>query len=552
MGDLTRRSFLLGAASAGAVAAAGMGLAACSPQQPDTMGAGSTGGGGAAATDDVGNSIAIKGPIDEASIVETLETEVLVIGGGVSGSIAAATAAEEGKKVIVLQKAQTAFANGSGAAAWNTKAQKAAGVDFDPWQAVIDWTRAGENRADLDLLKTWIYNSGPAIDWATEKTTEVEGVGPVIFFHFDGDYPDLHNFAYPDVHMWVGQMRSLAQWMLDFAAGTGNAQVLYETPAVQIIRENNNTGRVSGAIAKNDAGDFIRVNASSAVILAAGDYGNNPVLRAQYLPHAEGLPCAYADPTQNVGDGQYMGMWIGGFMQRAPHASNIHYDPSVNVPNVAGTGMPWLFVNQNGERFCNEDMEYGQLYAQDMNQPGLMHLQIFDDNFRTDWQDMGSGMMKKEPPMDIVAGTLDAVEKGDAFSADTLDALAEAAGLPADALKKTVERYNALCDAGYDDDYGKQSGRLKPVRKAPFYAVRRQAGILCTLNGIITNGDYQALDENRNVIDGLYVTGNCQGNFFGGLEHQMIIPGMSLGRAITTGRVAGLLAAGKEIARGRM
>lgn len=125
-------------------------------------------------------------------------------------------------------------------------------------------------------------------------------------------------------------------------------------------------------------------------------------------------------------------------------------------------------------------------------------------------------------------------------------------GVPADALAATVERYNVLCDAGYDDDYGKQAGRLKPVRQAPFYAIARKPGVLCTLNGIVTNGTCQALDADRAVIEGLYAVGNCQGNFFGGLEHQMVIPGMSLGRAMTTGRVAALVASGQDIAEGRI
>jgi fumarate reductase flavoprotein subunit len=490
-------------------------------------------------------------PIADSEIKETIDVEIVVIGGGVAGSVAAATAAEAGKKVAVLQKAEVAVANGAGAAAWNSKAQQELGDEFDPWQAVTEWNRQGENRADLDLLKSWIYNSGPTMDWAMALTNDVEGVGPVfVGLNHGMDYPDFWNFAYPTVHMWAGQMGPLAQWLLDYAEDKG-ATVYYSTPAVQIVRDADNTGRVSGVIGKNEAGEYIKFNASGAVILAAGDYGNNPVLRAQYLPFAEGLACAYMRPDINKGDGQYMGIYVGGKMQLSPHCSNIHFDPPINVPDVPGSGIPWLFVNKRGRRFCNEDVQYGQLWAQDMNQPDLMHYQIFDDNFRTDWEDMGSGMMKKEPPVPIVEGVDAAVEAGNAYKADTIEELAAAINVPADALKASVDRYNELCDAGYDDDYGKQASRLKPVRQGPFYAVARQPGILCTLNGIITNGNCEALDENHEVIEGLYAVGNCQGNYFGGLEHQMIIPGMSLGRAMTTGRVAGLLASGQPVATGR-
>ncbi len=541
----TRRSFIgLGGAAAAAIAAGS--LAGCA--------SGSSSSGAAAPAEAAGTTdykVAPE-PIAEDDVKETIEADIVVVGGGISGAVAAATAAEAGKKVVVLQKAETALSHGSGAAAWNSKAQRECGADFDPWEAVIEWTRQGENRADLDLLKTWIYNSGPTMDWATALTDAVEGVGPVMMIYMpDMQYPDQFNKCFPTVHMWTGQMQALAQWLLDYAEENG-AEVRYSTPAVQLVRDDDNTGRVSAAIGKTDSGDYLKATAADGVILAAGDYGNNPAMRAEYLPHAEGLKSAYTRPDVNTGDGQLMGMWVGGFMQLAPHCSNIHYDPPIDVPDIGGSGIPWLFVNKNGKRFCNEDMQYGQLYAQDMNQPDYMHFQVFDDNFRTDWEDMGSGMMKKEPPVDIVASIEAGVEKGDVYTGETIEALAESMGVPADALAATVERYNALCDAGYDDDYGKQAGRLKPVRQAPFYAVARKPGVLCTLNGIVTNGECQALDANREVIEGLYVVGNCQGNFFGGLEHQMVIPGMSLGRAMTTGRVAALVASGQEIAKGRM
>ena len=541
----TRRSFI-GLGGVAAAVAAGS-LAGCA----STPSSSPSGAATAASTPAKTDYKSAPDPIADEEIKETVEADIVVIGGGISGAVAAATAAEAGKSVVVLQKASTALSHGSGAAAWNSKAQQEAGADFDPWEAVMEWTRQGENRADLDLLKTWIYNSGPTMDWATALTNDVEGVGPVMMIYMpDMEYPDQFNRCYPTVHMWVGQMQALAQWLLDYAAEKG-ADVRYRTPAVQLVREDNNAGRVSAALAKGPDG-YLKVIATTGIILASGDYGNNANMRAEYLPHAEGLKSAYSQPDINTGDGQLMGMWVGGAMQLSPHCSNIHYDPPIDVPDIAGSGIPWLFINKLGKRFCNEDMQYGQLYAQDMNQPDYMHFQVFDDNFRTDWEDMGSGMMKKEPPVDIVESIEAGVTNGDVYTGNTLEELAKAMGVPAKDLAATVERYNQLCDAGYDDDYGKQTGRLKPVRQAPFYGIARKPGVLCTLNGIITDGECRALDENREVIEGLFVVGNCQGNFFGGLEHQMVIPGMSLGRAMTTGRVAGLVASGQKIASGRL
>jgi fumarate reductase flavoprotein subunit len=549
--ELSRRDFIKAGSLTAGVLAATAGLAACAPDS--STGSPSAGGSDGMAAGDLGGSIAVMEPIPDSEIKETIDVDVVVIGGGIAGSVAAATVAEEGKSVAVLQKADVAFSNGIGAAAWNSKVAQEAGVEFDPWEAVSAWMREEENRSDLNLLKTWIYNSGPTMDWLIPLTNDVEGVGPV-FGPGPGPAYDASNFtySYPVVHMWLGQMQALAQWLLDYSEEKGS-KVYYNTPGVQIIRDDSNTGRVSGVIAKNEADEYIRFNAADAVILAAGEYGNNPVLRAKYMPYAEGLAHAYPRPDLNKGDGHYMGMYVGGKMQLSPHCSAIHYDPPIAVPDVPGSGIPWLFVNKLGRRFCNEDVEYGQLWGQDMNQPDFTHYQIFDDNYRTDYLEMGEGMMRGMFLGTNPAEAVDAaVAAGNVYKGDTVAGLAEAAGLPVDALTATVDRYNVLCDAGYDDDFGKQAARLKPVRQAPFYAIARQPGVLCALAGIITNGNYQALDENDEVIEGLYVVGNCQGNFFGGVEYPLIIPGLSLGRAITTGRVAGLQAAGKPIATGRL
>ena len=542
----TRRTFVGLGGVAAAVAAGSLAGCAASPNASSSTDEAST-----SVQSGKGDYKAVPAPISDDEVVETLEADIVVIGGGISGAVAAATAVEAGNNVVVFQKAATALSHGSGAAAWNSKAQQEVGADFDPWEAVTEWTRQGENRADLNLIKAWIYNSGPTMDWATALTNDVEGVGPVNMIYLaDMEYPDQHNRCYPTVHMWTGEMQALAQWLLDYAEQNG-ADIRYRTPAVQLARDEGSGGRVSTVFAQGEEG-YLKAIAADGIILAAGDYGNNPDMRAEYLPHAEGLKSAYTQPDINTGDGQLMGIWVGGSMQPSPHCSNIHYDPPIDVPDIGGSGIPWLFVNKNGKRFCNEDMQYGQLYAQDMNQPDHLHFQVFDDNFRTDWEDMGSGMMKKEPPVDIVASIEAGVENGDVYVGDTIEELAQTMGVPSDALAETVERYNQLCDAGYDDDYGKQAGRLKAVRKAPFYAVARKPGVLCTLNGIVTDAECRALDAERNVIDGLFAVGNCQGNFFGGLEHQMVIPGMSLGRAMTTGRIAALVATGQHPASGRL
>lgn len=337
-------------------------------------------------------------------------------------------------------------------------------------------------------------------------------------------------------------MQAVAQWLIDYALGSGNAQVFYSTPGVQL--KTNEAGAVVGVIAKKEDGSYM-LGKGQSVILATGDYGHNDGLRAEFMPHIEGLPSAYSRMS-NTGDGILMGHWVGGTIQPSPHCGNIHYDPPVAYPDVPGSGQPWLSVNQSGKRFANEDVVYGQIYAQDMNQPGLMHWQIFDGNFKEQCGTLGSGMMRTEPFPGYGDAIEEAADNGQCKRADTIEKLAELMGVPVEDFKATVERYNELYEKGADEDFGKLTKYLTPITTPPFYAVARQAGVLCTLNGLLTDEDFRVLDANEKVIDDLYAVGNTQGGWFGGLEHQMMIPGMSLGRAATSGRVAAKRACGAD------
>lgn len=164
-----------------------------------------------------------------------------------------------------------------------------------------------------------------------------------------------------------------------------------------------------------------------------------------------------------------------------------------------------------------------------------MHFQIFDDNYATDIKGMGKGGNMRGDWTEIVP---QALEAGDLYTGNTLEELAESMGVPADTFVATVERYNELAEKGHDEDFGKQSSRLKPLVTPPYYAFARQATCLTPLCGLEVNGDMQVLDEEGNAIEGLYAAGNNSGNFFGGLIQRMNAGGMGVGRAILTGRVA--------------
>jgi fumarate reductase flavoprotein subunit len=558
---LTRRRFLgFGSVAAATVAAAS--LAGCTPPAPSGAASDTPASGGGAPVD----YKAPPPPIADSEISEEISADVVVVGAGMAGCNAAWSASEATPNVVVFQKYEKAFCHGGGIAGYGTRLQKDLGpdADFDVEEEINRWMRVSEYRSDRKLVHRWAQYSGVALDRICDAIDGDDSEGLPAFYMYDPGYgttyPDEWNFAYsggivmgamdapgaePD---GIGHMDRITEIILNQAVKNG-AQVFFNTPAVQLIRDDNNQGRVSAVIAQKEDGSYIKCTASKGVILAAGDYGHNDAMRAEYMPHIEGMRVSYSRDG-NTGDGHLMGLWVGADIQKSPHAGNMHYDPGIApAHNVAGSGCPWLYVNTLGERFCNEDASYGQLYAQDMMQPDLIHYQVFDANYVDDVLagKMGQGNQKNGPfPGFGMAFIDDAIERGYVYQGQTIKELADDMGIPADTLEATVTRYNELVDLGKDLDFGKQPGRLTAIVSPPFYSILRQACLLCALGGLVINDRMEVIDKNRQIIPGLYAAGNNSGNWFGGLEHPMIIPGMSLGRAVVTGYLAGLSATGQE------
>ena len=130
---------------------------------------------------------------------------------------------------------------------------------------------------------------------------------------------------------------------------------------------------------------------------------------------------------------------------------------------------------------------------------------------------------------------------------NSLDELAQKMGIPAEGLKKTVARYNELCEKGVDEDFGKRKVLMTPILKAPFYAGKLSSSLLAMSGGLHTDPSLLVLDVNDKPIEGLYVCGAAAGEYFGSDDYPTICPGMNHGRCLTFGRLAGIMAAGGDI-----
>jgi len=535
---LTRRQFLTGAGVA-SLAVAGTGLVGCSAVTASNT---------TSKTQSVPVWEQIPNAIPAGNIKKTVSAEVVIVGAGIAGCCAAMSAAQAGLHTVVVQKGGAVFNYATGVASYDTKQQKAAGAPdkYDVEQLISGFMANATNIPDRQFIELWRKRSGSDMDWLYDLMLGTEIDPPT--WDWTEDEPIMGMFN------MIAAMPVLAKM-----AQEKGVEFYYNTPAVQLERKN--AGRVTAVIAKNENGDYQKFEASKAVVLCAGDYGNNPEMRAEFMPHAEGFQSAVY-PAYNTGDGELMAMWVGAAMDKKPHCTNIHYDLiDGTLKQIYGAGIPWLRVNKNGERFSNEDVIYGLIPLQDASQPGCVHIDIFDADYETYQPLMGDGLYRSYPTAEDTApvflkyldnqgidhstisdytAMLEAyVKLGTMFKADTIEGLAKQINVPGDALKMTVDRYNKLVDAGKDKDYGKSPDYLYPIKKAPFYGVPRQAYSLSCLSGLAINYDCQVLDTDGNVISGLYACGNNSGGrWFAGLVQPMNIPGVPSSRAVITARVA--------------
>ncbi len=500
-------------------------------------------------------------PVDEFEFAETVDCDVVVVGAGTAGMPAAVSAAEAGARVVVLEKQPSGFGMRNYIGAVGTTTQRDAGVEISEKEIVQELLRYSSYRADASLIKLWAERSGEAIDWYTGL---MEEGGMHVWLETDiNDDPESPFKEYSTCHMYYN---------LDDADLTETAvmaakmeavgcDVRYSTPMVQLIQEDG--GKVSGVVAQNAEGGYVRVNASKGVVLATGGYAaDTDMLRAlnekDYLANVMN----YCDPAA-TGDGIRAAHHAGGQMDLAHTA--MYFQRGCTMPGSVGGdwstpclwwmgSQPFLQVNRKGERFANESLPYDYNLHQAAGQSGRVFVSVFDSSWQEDVTAFHTiGCSRIIPASQLTEGyegvkwTFEkvtaasfepALEGGQLVQADTIEELAEKMGMDPEVLTATVERYNELCAQGEDTDFYKESYRLRPVDEPPYYAVTVGGQLLCTMDGMQINTDFQVLDENHDPIEGLYAIGNDSGCYFADCYPELVV-GAAAGRSVTFGYLVG-------------
>ena len=569
--SMDRRSFIKGMAVSG-VAATAAGLAGCAAA-PNKGGAASGSGNASASAEAGAKRYSFETPpksIEESQIAETYEADIVVVGAGVSGMVCAASAAQEGADVILFAASTAPVFRGGSNHGIGTKAQKRYGIDYNAnnLSPMIKKQMADAGYL-IDQKKwwKWINHSSESMDWLIdvmeeagwETTIEVGYDDPDGVFSFQ---PSAHNWISDEVTNGSANGQGLVVSELERIILENGCRIDYRTVAQHLVRDDDNSGRVSAVVAQNEAGDYVKYIGRKAVVLATGDFSGDREMMEKYCPWAMDLldenwsldyDAGFQFGGLYPGDGQKMGLWVGAGWQKVyPNAPMIlgmiaaQLPSQIGVQNYTGPNL-----NMNGERYMNEDTTATYSVMSVMNQPERTAYFIWEAAYayRYDTWCVGGTTIdqdngpKPKSSEEILAEWEAAAENRAYVKADTIEELlSQLDGIDAEQAKATLERYNMYCENGVDEDFHKDPRYLAPVKTGPFFGFKYQvdpSAFLCVTGGLRTNENMQVCDENDVPIDGLYNLGVMVGDSYGTL-YNFGVEGHNLGmNCITFGYLVG-------------
>ena len=526
--------------------------------------------------------------IDESKVTKTVDVDVAVVGCGVAGVAAVRSIAEDGGKVAAFEKAdgpqcrsgEYAVINGNVQAKWGRNTWTREQIDEIVDSHMVESTY----RCKRPIMSKWAHNIGDAFDWWVEANPELyyaettrsaipdENANNFLIPIF---YPLPENYdwkqerfpCYPTSVEFLPNQSVTVNANMQKAVDTGNVDTFYGCFVEKLIMEN---GRCVGLYARDAAtGEYIKCNAAKGVILSTGDYSQNTKMLQHFCPEVieNNIQCLFTNVDvegsfTNQGDGIQLGMWAGAQVQQS-HAPMIHH--MGGGADLSGVGVMgnagFLNLDLNGKRFMNEDLPGQQLENQIELQKNRESWQIFDSNwpqqlpympaahggacYYEDYASEAEGPKNNttyrnyKSPYQLEA----AVADGRAVKADTLEELVAKIYPDDTAAQQTalesIQRYNQLAKDGYDEDFHKPASRMWALENGPFYADKfTTALLLVCIGGLESDENCHTFDADRNVIPGLYVAGNVQGNRFA-TEYPIGLKGVSHSMAMYYGYVAG-------------
>ena len=489
----------------------------------------------------------------------TIDADIAIVGAGGAGMTAAITAAAEGKSVVILESqpmvggnsvratggmnaGKTVYQdeNEFGESAGVEKTLKAAAEKYadnetitalaatvaEQWAAYqanptgyfdsvelmeLDTMIGGKGVNDPALVETLCSNSADAIDWLGEQGITLNSVS------------SAGGASVKRIHRPVneeGKVVSVGAYMvplLEEDCQKAGVQMMLNTTATEILTDDN--GAAVGIKATGASGETITINAK-AVILTSGGFGANMDMVVEYKPELKGFMTTNAPGI--LGQGIKMAQAIGADtvdMDQIQIHPTVQYDSaSLITEGLRGDGA--VLINSEGKRFIDEVGTRDVVSAAEIAQPGSYSWLIIDQKMVDD--------------SSVIQGY---IKKGYTFEGKTYEELAEQIGVDGAALAETMNTWNGYVEAKNDPDFGRTSFADK-LDTAPYYAIKVTAGVHHTMGGLKINTNTEVLNENGEIIPGLFAAGEVTGGVHGANR----LGGTAVSDFVVFGRIAGAAA----------
>ena len=551
MEKISRRSFLTGSAAVGALAA--LGLSGCAPQGA------SKSGGTAASKTKVGDwaqnlnvdiaSVLPGNTAEAVSVDETKQCDVVIIGAGCSGTNTAVRASQGGLKVILIEKSGAiggASLKSWAPSAYNSKYAKAAGKSTDTTPIIEKWVADCHWRVDASAIRQLVNTAGEAVDWMSGNGWN---------FTYMGMGADITML--PD----YDQREPLFKAMLEKSVEK-NGEVMTNTTAKHLVTDSN--GTVTGVIVKDPDGKGIEIDAK-AVVVATGGYGAN----RNMVKTVFGFDGIFAGLPQNVGEGLEMAWAAGAYKPQNFGGQMLHQtlaratDKAITEFDAFPSKYPMILcyvanlmnVGATGSRFRNETLVLDAVPSANSSAfQGSFHYVVVSQGIMDTLEKSGlaglgidyyPGLPPEFKPNYTATTPWTGITKvfdqmvadGTGYKGATPAELAAAAGMDTDLFEKQFKQYEEACENGNDTQFGKSAKYLNAMGDGPYYIIIAEENSLCSWGGLLTNTDYQVLNEDRMPVGGLYSVGNEAGT---NLYNDTYVGfGYGMGNSITSGYICG-------------
>jgi fumarate reductase flavoprotein subunit len=465
-------------------------------------------------------------------------TDVVVIGSGISGLSAALTAAEGGAKVIVFEK-QRSFGGSSnffqGMFAVESEMQRERYITYsrdDAFRSIMEYSHW---RANPRLVRTFVDESASTISWLQKNGVEFSEAGNC-------------NPAARTYHVVKGEGAAAIKALVTRAKEKG-IDLRAGTPVKSLMKAGNS---ITGVTFEAN-GEEVTM-AAKAVIVASGGYANNKAWIKKYTGFDLDVNLIPIGNIDKTGDGIRMVWEVGGAEDGMGVVEIFRAGPI--GPEFAMKGhieliatQPDLWVNPQGERFCDETVTFYDTSVGNVNaryKEGFTW-SLFDESIKREviekGIDRGVGMdnLPGTKPVNFDAEMNAAIERGatEVRGGDSVEELAVKIGVEPTILRATVDEYNGFCSKGHDDLFAKDRKFLRPLRGPKFYAVKCRTVFLGTLGGIKINERTEVVDKKGTAIPGLYAVGFDAAGMWGDGYAIKGSTGASAGFAANSGRIAG-------------